>query len=136
MSRRIGDVRADGAVCVKIEWVSRDACGSGFYDAPLGVDVTRDIKCARRFAKREEAEDKELDWEAVRVVTWRKQKRRKVFGSALNNREALVALDGLVTGLANEVGGSLCYRYADSGWLRRQFMSTLVNIREMLDGAL
>lgn len=115
MSRRIGDVRADGAVCVKIEWVSRDACGSGFYGAPLGVDATRDIKRARRFAKREEAEDKELDWEAVRVVTWRKPKRTACpidhfhghwcptntaipsFVSPYKNRDAIFAIDKLVS---------------------------------------
>lgn len=84
---------------MKIEWVSRDACGSGFYDTPLGVGVTRDIKCARRFAKREEAEDKKLEWEAVRVVAWRKQKAKPAasFVSPFKNRDAIFAIDKLVS---------------------------------------
>lgn len=44
---KVGDTRADGAVCTKVEWVAKDACGSGLYVRPPGFFASKSLKMAR-----------------------------------------------------------------------------------------
>ena len=103
---KVGDKRADGAVCTKVEWVAKSREGFGYFsdNGPTPPPFTAHWNEADRFKSSEEAEwPSAEDWKAVRVVTWKKPKRLNV-GSINSEGPAIGGID--LADVAHRPGGN------------------------------
>lgn len=105
---KVGDKRADGAVCAKVEWIAKSRHPhrrkGKRYHVGRGEPLSSDWRKAFRYETPEEAVAPRSDlWRAVPVVTWRKPRRLKV-GSINSNGPAIGGVN--LANVAHRLGGN------------------------------